>query len=128
MNIDPNRKYNRPKDGGSFDVPYRSLVPKNVEGMLITGKLMSCNEDFKRDLLPDNIATGQAAGVAAALCAKKGITPREMEKDVKELQEMTIEELETFLDVGRKELEKMQNLIDAWEKELRSKSQMKDLT
>jgi len=47
---------------------------------------------------------------------------------VNELQEMTIEELETFLDVGRKELEKMQNLIDAWEKELRSKNQTKDFT
>ena len=47
---------------------------------------------------------------------------------VDELQEMTIEELETFLKAGRKELEKMQNLIDAWEKELRSKNQVKDLT
>jgi hypothetical protein len=41
---------------------------------------------------------------------------------VNELQEMTTEELEAFLETGRKELEEMQNLIDAWEKELRSKS------
>jgi uncharacterized coiled-coil protein SlyX len=47
---------------------------------------------------------------------------------VDELQEMTIEELETFLEAGRKELKKMQNLIDAWEKELRSKNQIKNLT
>jgi uncharacterized coiled-coil protein SlyX len=40
---------------------------------------------------------------------------------VDELQEMTIEELETFLEAGRKELEKMQYLIDAWEKELRER-------
>lgn len=92
MNIDPNRKYHRPKDGGSFDIPYRSLVPKNVENMLLAGKLFSVNEDFKRDLLPDNIATGQAAGVAAALCAKKGITPRQMEDDVKELQGTLVEQ------------------------------------
>jgi hypothetical protein len=60
--------------------------------MLITGKLISVNEDFKRDLLPDNIATGQAAGVAAALCAKKGLTPRQMEKDVKELQDILVKQ------------------------------------
>jgi hypothetical protein len=92
MNIDPNRKFHRVKDGGSFDVPYRSMVPKNVEGMLITGKLVSTTEDFKRDLLPDNMVWGQAAGVAAALCARKGITPRQMEKDVKELQDILVKQ------------------------------------
>jgi hypothetical protein len=90
MNISSARKYTRPLQGGSYDIPYRSLVPKNVEGLLLAGKLVSVNEDFKRDLLPDNMATGQAAGVAAALCARRGITPREMEKDVKELQDILI--------------------------------------
>ncbi len=92
MNTDPNRKYHRVKDGGSYDVPYRAMVPKKVEGMLMTGKLVSVTEDFKRDLLPDNIVWGQAAGVAAALCAKKGITPRELEKDVKELQDILVKQ------------------------------------
>jgi hypothetical protein len=68
------------------------MVPKNVEGMLITGKLVSVTEDFKRDLLPDNMVWGQAAGVAAALCARKGITPRQMEKDVKELQDILVKQ------------------------------------
>jgi hypothetical protein len=36
--------------------------------------------------------TGQAAGVAAALCAKKGITPRALEKDVSELQEILVKQ------------------------------------
>lgn len=92
MNINPERKYTRPKDGGSYDIPYRSLVPKNVENMLITGKLVSVTEDFKRDLLPDNMATGQAAGAAAAICAMKGKTPREIEKDVKELQAVLVKQ------------------------------------
>ena len=34
------------------------------------------------------MVTGQAAGVAAGLCVKHGITPRELEKDVSELQEI----------------------------------------
>jgi hypothetical protein len=86
LNVHEARVYTRPTEGGSYDFPYRCLVPKNVENMLITGKLTSVSEDFKRDLLPENIATGQAAGVAAALCALKGLTPRQMEQDVKELQ------------------------------------------
>ena len=90
MNTDPNKVRHMPKDGGSYDIPYRSLVPKNVENMLLTGKLVSVSEDFKRDLLPDNIVWGQAAGVAAALCVKKGITPRELESDVKELQDILV--------------------------------------
>ena len=92
MNIDPNRKYHRVKDGGSYDIPYRAMVPKNVENMLMTGKLVSVTEDFKRDLLPDNIVWGQAAGAAAALCARKDITPRQMEKDVKELQDILVKQ------------------------------------
>jgi hypothetical protein len=92
MNIDPNRKYHRPGDRGSYDIPYRSLVPKNVENMLMTGKLLSVTEDFKRDLLPDNMVWGQAAGIAAALCVRKSITPRQMEKDVTELQDILVKQ------------------------------------
>ena len=82
----------RPKDGGSYDIPYRSLVPKKVENMLLSGKLISWTEDFKRDLLPENMVTGQAAGVAAALCVKKGLTPRQLEGDVSELQEILVKQ------------------------------------
>ena len=92
MNIDPSRRRWSPKDGGSYDIPYRSLVPKNVENMLITGKLMSTTEDFKRDILPDNMVYGQAAGVAAAVCVKKGVTPRQLEKDVKPLQDILVKQ------------------------------------
>jgi hypothetical protein len=80
------------QDGGSYDIPYRCLVPKNVEGMLLAGKLVSVSEDFKRDQLPDNIVSGQAAGVAAAICVKKGITPRELEEDVTEVQEILVKQ------------------------------------
>ena len=86
------RRSATPKDGGSYDIPYRCLVPKNVEGMLITGKLISTTEDFKRDLLPENMACGQAAGVAAAVCVKKMLTPRQLEKDVKEVQDILVKQ------------------------------------
>jgi hypothetical protein len=92
MNVKGSKKFSTPRDGGSFDIPYRSLVPKNVENLLMTGKLFSVTEDFKRDLLPENMCTGQAGGIAAALCAKQGITPRELEKDVRELQDILIKQ------------------------------------
>jgi hypothetical protein len=79
-----------PADGGSYDIPYRSLVPKKVEGMILAGKLVSVSEDFKRDQLPDNIISGQAAGVAAAVCVKQNVLPRELEKDVSELQKILV--------------------------------------
>ncbi len=60
--------------------------------MLLAGKLVSVSEDFKRDQLPDNIISGQAAGVAAAICVKHGISPRELEKDVTELQEILVQQ------------------------------------
>ncbi|MEM3703600.1 MAG: FAD-dependent oxidoreductase [Candidatus Bathyarchaeia archaeon] len=88
MNIDPKVKKVRVKNGGSYDIPYRCLVPKNVENLLLAGKCISVSEDFKRDCLPENMATGQAAGVAAAICAKKNITPRQLEQDVSVLQKI----------------------------------------
>jgi hypothetical protein len=36
------------------------------------------------------MVTGQAAGVAAAVCAKTGVTPRQLEKDVSKLQEILV--------------------------------------
>lgn len=88
MNCDPNRNLCMPKDGGSYDIPYRAFVPKGIEGMLLTGKLVSVSEDFKRDLLPDNMIWGQAAGTAAAVCVRNGKTPRELEADVSEVQDI----------------------------------------
>jgi hypothetical protein len=41
---------------------------------------------------------------------------------VKELQGMTIEELEMLVEAARKELNEMQNLIDVCEKELKGKA------
>jgi hypothetical protein len=82
----------RPKDDGSWDIPYRMLVPKNVENLLVAGKMISAERDAYLRFLPETMVTGQAAGVAAAVCAKKGITPRELEKDVSELQEILVKQ------------------------------------
>jgi hypothetical protein len=77
-----------PKNRGSHDIPYRCLVPRNVENLLVAGKAVSTDRDAYLRYLMDTMVTGQAAGVAAALCVKRNVTPRGMEKDVKELQDV----------------------------------------
>jgi hypothetical protein len=90
LTLDENHEY--PKDGGSHDIPYRCLVPKNVEGLLVAGKPISTDRDAYHRFLQQTMVTGQAAGVAAALCAKMGVTPRELEKDVSKLQEILLQQ------------------------------------
>jgi hypothetical protein len=81
-----------PKDGGSFDIPYRCLVPQAIENLLVGGKAISTDRDSYKRFLQETMVTGQAAGVAAAVCARKGITPRRLEQDVSELQEILLKQ------------------------------------
>jgi hypothetical protein len=81
-----------PHDGGSHDIPYRCLVPKNVDNLLVAGKPISTDRDAYQRFLMQTMVSGQAAGVAAALSVKHGITPRELEKDVAELQDILIKQ------------------------------------
>ncbi|WHH60626.1 FAD-dependent oxidoreductase [Petroclostridium sp. X23] len=81
-----------PKDGGSHDIPYRALVPLGLENLLVAGKAISADRPSHHRFLQQTIVTGQAAGVAAALCARDGITPRELENDVKELQKILMDQ------------------------------------
>jgi hypothetical protein len=80
------------KDDGSFDLPYRMLVPQKVENLLVAGKMVSTERDCYLRFLPETMVTGQAAGVAAAICAKKGVTPRKLEQDVSELQNILVKQ------------------------------------
>jgi hypothetical protein len=90
ITLDETHEY--PKDGGSHDIPYRCLVPKNVENLLVAGKAISTDRDAYHRFLQQTMVTGQAAGVAAALCAKQNITPRDLKKDVSKLQEVLLQQ------------------------------------
>jgi len=81
-----------PKNGGSHDVPYRCLVPRKIENLLVAGKAISAKREAYQRFLMQNMVSGQAAGVAAALCARDNITPRMLESDVKELQRILVEQ------------------------------------
>ena len=60
-------------------VPYRQLLPKGVENVLCAGRMLGAPDtcDTFRLICPCFV-TGEAAGVAAALSAKKGIAPRDL--------------------------------------------------
>jgi hypothetical protein len=71
-----------------FDIPYRSLVPKKVEGLVLSGRCISCEQgpfQSARSMAPA-MAVGHASGCAAALAAMKSVPPRKL--DVKELQKL----------------------------------------
>ena len=69
-----------------YDIPYRSLLPAGLEGILTAGRCISGTHRAHASYRVMSIcmAMGQAVGVAAALCARQGCQPREL--DVKALQ------------------------------------------
>lgn len=68
-------------------LPYGCIVPQKIDNLLVAGRCLSAKEDAlgQLRLIPVCSATGQTAGVAAALCLKRNRTPRKLE--VCELQE-----------------------------------------
>jgi len=58
-------------------VPFRALVPKGKENLLVAGRCLSCDRLAGSGLRVQAVcmATGQAAGAAAALAAKMDVTP-----------------------------------------------------
>ena len=68
----------RYKTGESYGVPYRILVPREIDNLLVAGRCISADRYMQGSLrvMPGCYITGQAAGVAAAQCAKEGTLPR----------------------------------------------------
>jgi len=69
-----------------YEIPYRSLLPQDVDGLLVAGRCISV--DHHADVYTRNqgsaMATGVGAGVAAALAARAGVPPRRV--DVRAVQ------------------------------------------
>lgn len=61
-----------------YEIPYRCLVPLAVDGLLVAGKPISTTHRAHGSTrVPGtSLATGQAAGVAAAIAARGGVAPR----------------------------------------------------
>lgn len=72
--------------GESFDIPLRSLLPKDVEDILVAGRCISGTHEAHSSyrVMPTAMATGQGAGVCAAIAAKEDISPRSV--DIEDVQ------------------------------------------
>lgn len=63
------------------EIPYRCLLPRGIEGLLTAGRCISVTETSQNAMrvMAPCMALGQAAGTAAALAVRKGITPRRLD-------------------------------------------------
>lgn len=75
----------------SFDIPYRCLLPKNVDGMLIIGRCISAEHVAHGSIRTQStiMAEGHAAGIAAKLAVEKKVSPREI--NIHDLQSRLLE-------------------------------------
>jgi hypothetical protein len=82
--------YRRYLEHEGFGIPYRCLVPRKIDNLLVAGRCISSDQEpyeSYRAMVPV-MAIGEAAGTAAALCAKSKHTPRNC--NVRDLQKVLI--------------------------------------
>lgn len=65
----------------AYGIPYRALLPKDVDGLLMAGKAISGTHIAMSAyrVMPIVGSIGQAAGVAAALCARMKMQPSQID-------------------------------------------------
>ena len=62
----------------TLEIPYGSLVPRELEGLLVAGRNLSCDVRSHNPLreVPECWVMGQGAGVGAALAVSRGVAAR----------------------------------------------------
>ncbi len=75
-----------------ISIPYGCLVPKELGSLLAAGRCISVDPAVHNcaRLIPPSLATGQAAGTAAAMAVAQGVEPREIDRA--ELQASLVEQ------------------------------------
>lgn len=73
--------------GEWYDIPFRCLIPLKLDNLLVGGRPVSATHEAHSAIRvqPIAMAIGQAAGAAAAICALKDRTPREV--DIRSVQQ-----------------------------------------
>ena len=76
----------KPYARNEMRLPLGSILPQNIDNLLVAGRCISADEEAMGNLrlIPVCTATGQAAGTAAAMAIKQGISPKKL--DVAALQ------------------------------------------
>lgn len=82
----------RYKAGESYGIPYRALVAKGLDNLLMAGRCISTDRYMQSSVrvMPGCYITGQAAGAAAAIasetgCAAKDVDIRRLQKQLKSM-------------------------------------------
>lgn len=73
-----------------YQIPYRTLVPVNLDGLLVAGRCISATHEAMAAtrVMPPAFAMGEAAGAAAALALEHRVAPRDV--DIPTLQRTLI--------------------------------------
>lgn len=68
------------KYGALYWIPYRSLLPKEYSNLLVAGRCISVDHRAHHATkeIPPCMATGEAAGTAAALAVQQGLSPKQL--------------------------------------------------
>ncbi len=85
------RRANHPAPGGWCFTPYRCLLPRGIDGLLVIGLGISMERDAGAlvRMQHDLANQGYAAGVAAAMASRGGVAPGDI--DVRRLQRKLVE-------------------------------------
>ena len=77
--------------GQYYEIPYRSLLPKEISNLLVAGRCISVDHEAQASIriMPIVCCLGEAAGVAAAVAAKSNVVPANA--DIAEIQRILTE-------------------------------------
>lgn len=80
----------RLKDGEYYDIPFRSLIPKTIDNLLVAGRCISATHEAQASIRITATCTamGEAAGNAGALCIKNKVKPINL--NIEELQKYIV--------------------------------------
>jgi hypothetical protein len=70
-------------EGDYYEIPYRCLLPQGIDNLLVAGRCVSSTHEGQAALriMPTCFAMGEAAGVAAALACRQGVSPQDVEPE-----------------------------------------------
>lgn len=72
----------------SYEIPLRVMIPKTIDSLIVTGRCISATHEANASLrvTPSAMALGEAAGVLAAISAKKNTKPRDVDHKLVQTQ------------------------------------------
>ncbi len=86
--LDKNGAQHKFQSRGQYTIPYRACVPVKIDGLLLAGRDISGTHKAHSNyrVMPICMNIGQGIGVAAAIAARDGVQPRDV--DVAKVQAM----------------------------------------